>query len=306
MLTGYLSVMKKYFAGLSLLATLLFSCENIVEIDIAPQPPKIVLNGLLTPDSCFSVHVSRSQFVLDNRELESLWDARVSVYEGEKQLGVLQHQDSGYYRLKGVYPQPGKRYTLRAEYDGLEPVSATETVLFPPEDVQLEVEKFTELSFGNEEVKFSYTFRLDDPAGERNYYLFRAIERRPRTFTTPDGEFIREGISTSYRLIESPDPSLEFLYSSSSGLILGDTYFDGQPYEVEIIDSGFNLKWDESERYFSMYRISESAYLYFKSAHENYEASIDPFSEPIRVYSNVEGGYGIWLSVAGKMTQIEQ
>lgn len=93
----------------------------------------------------------------------------------------------------------------------------------------------------------------------------------------------------------------------SSGLILKDHYFDGQSYEVQITDSDFNsLYHDVQERYFSMYRISESAYLYFKSAEKNREASYDPFSEPVRVYSNVESGYGIWLSVAGKMTKIEQ
>lgn len=275
-----------------------------MEIDIAPQQPKIVLNGLLTPGSCFSVHVSSSHFVLDNQELESLWDARVSVYEGEKQLGILQHQDSGYYRLEGVYPQPGKRYTLRAEYDGLEPVSATETLLSPPEDVQLKVEKFTEpTQFGNENVKYRLTFRLDDPAGEKNYYMFRAIERIARRHFS-DNDPDDEGFYTFLLGIESPDSSLEFLYHSNSGLALSDTYFNGQSYEV-ILDTGFNNLWEESEQYFSMYRISESAYLYFKSSQENYEAWIEVFAEPVRVYSNVKGGYGIWLSVAGKMTQIE-
>jgi hypothetical protein len=281
--------MKVYLANISLLAILLFSCEKEVDIDMGKQDPRLVIYGFLNPDSSFAVHVSKSHFVLERAALENLTDARVAVYEGERKLGDLEHQKDGYYRLEGVYPEPGKQYTLKAAREGLESVSATETALSKVEVLQLKVEKFT--GDRESEVKFSYTFKLEDPAGERNIYFFKAFQ------IVKDAT---DRIHMWHIPLESPDPSLEKV-NYSMDLALKETFFDGQTYEIQLSDKVFRNKNNGDayrESYLAVRQISETAYLYLKSVDKYNAVKNDFFSEPIRIYSNVEGGYGIWLSTS--------
>lgn len=284
------------------MALLLSSCTKVVDIDMEKPDPKLVINGFLNPDSSFAVHVSKSQFLFDNKMLQDITDAKVSVYEGETKLGDLEHQEQGYYHLAGIYPQEGKEYTLRAESQGIEPVSVTEKALSISNIKELTSESLPG-NYGNT-IRLRYNITLDDPAGEKNYYIFKAYEQG----TYPDyneGEIVGEVHYKTSMWLESRDPNLEVIWMNGSFFLLADTYFDGKIYEVRLTDVNSTSGWGSDEdgynkfAYLTVYHISEATYLYYKTLDKNFYGE-DPFSEPLKVYSNIKGGYGIWAPMAGK------
>lgn len=289
-----------------MMALSLFACEKVVDVDVPFEDPSLVVNGFLNPDSSFEVHLSKSKFILDHAELRNITDARVSIYEGEQKLGDLQHQENGYYLLEHIKPAFGKQYTLKAEREGFAPISVSEQVLrsIPPLDVK--AEKLPNEDEYQYQTRYRFTFELEDPAAEKNYYLLRAYEKRTGQYYNQKGELIDEYTYWNNLSLESPDPSLEEICMGSCDFLLADTFFDGKTYKVSLNGSSYYWGGEEKQEvYMALYHISETAYLYYKTLDRSYSAEGDPFAEPVRVYSNVEGGYGIWASIAGKIIKAD-
>lgn len=296
--------MKKILIITAILSLGLVSCEKVVDIDVPYEVPKLVINSLLNPDSSFSVHLSKSQYILDNALLQNLTDAKVRVYDGDNLLGEPQHTQNGKYILEGVRPVTGKTYTIKAEMAGMEPAKATEKVL--PVVMVLE-ESLDTLNDNNEHsIVYSAEFKIQDPAADKNYYMIRLYSEETGYYyyNRQNQEEPEEFIYWRSLNVESPDPSLESNCMSECGLLMDDEFFNGKTYQIKITASDYNSYFSphgdeqkENSIYLVLYNISESAYLYYKSMEQSRNAEGDPFSEPVKVYSNIEGGYGILTAV---------
>jgi hypothetical protein len=300
--------MKKYIYAsiLSALAGAFMSCEKAIDIDVPYEEPKLVMNGYLNPDSSFSMQLSRSKFILDRAELKNVEDARLSLFEGERKLGQLKHVQEGFYELAGIKPEPGKTYRIKAERAGFKSVQATEkssSFVVPAAVKAAREELQDDYQYDN---SYRINFKIPDPEEETNFYMLRAFEKRTGHWYDQNGELTEDYTYWNVLQIESPDPGLEEVCVNNCDMLLSDIYFNGKTYEVQL--TGTSYSWgseEEIEVYISLFNISEAAYLYYKTVDQSQQAEGDPFAEPVRVYSNVEGGYGVWAAVSGKMVKAD-
>ena len=299
--------MKKHLFIFSILASVAFSCEKAIDIDVPFEKSKLVINGFLNPDSSIVVHVSQSQFILDEGGIANITDAKVTAYDGAESLGQLVHQKNGLYRLEGVKPEIGKTYIIEAERNGFPTVRGSEMILAPGVISEISIDSLGRDQFGSDRIAIE--FLLHDPAGVDNYYMFKVVTKgyvRQGVYN-PDGgdDYIWHPFQFEYSL-SSSDPVVEDLclgYYSSCGVALRDDYFDGKNYRLRLIGDSysggsFNPKdVKDVELNVVLYHIPESFYLYAKTLEINREARDNPFAEPAKVYSNIEEGFGILSSL---------
>lgn len=276
-----------------LLALLAFtSCEKIIDISIPDQERKIVVNGLISHDKPVRVHLSRSLSVLENDSIIPLTGGDVQLYHGSDLVGKLQEESGGYYYLPDFVPQVGESYRLTASGNGLNPVDAT--ALLPASVPFVSVDTATLVGeWGQQELRLSVKFR--DPAGERNIYGFgvevtyKEYDYRTMTYTGEKISHLAYLQGQSDRFLQ--DESLNF----DGKLFFEDLLFNGQTKSIEFGMSDYSyFESDTVWLTIKMEQIDPSYFRYVVSSESYRSANGNPFAEPVQVYTNVNGGYGIF------------
>ncbi len=289
------------------LLTVTFSgCVKILTDDLKAEKTKLVINSVISPDSVFTVNVSKTANIFDEETLDNLPfinDAEVKVFENGNFLFNLDSKDNGYYR-KDYYPLPGKKYTVEVYHKDFDPVTSGAVI---PGVVK--VKKFDTISL--EQID-QYTsalksgFLFDDPPGEDNYYMLQG----EITYLDDSGAFYNTFLD--FRV---PDVD-ENLYAVSNGdkLLWSDKLIDGHEIKIEFyffdgyIETGKMLKSiKDGNAIFKFYfsNISKDYFLYLKTERLYYEtANTDPFMEPVIIHSNVKNGYGIFGAMNTDTTNI--
>ncbi len=106
--------MKSLFniLSISIIAILVISCQDVIEIEVPDNPPLLVLNGRITDTEPVHVTLSTTAAYFSQAETPRIREAEVTLFEDGQALGVLV-QDS----LPGLYTGPffgqvGKSYHL--------------------------------------------------------------------------------------------------------------------------------------------------------------------------------------------------
>ncbi len=272
--------MKK-LASLFAFVLLVSSCEKEIDYQIPNPGDKIVVSGQLEAGKEPIIFLSTSVYSMSNQEpktdsIYSAWlftDHPASPFALEAKKSFSGFSDEYYYTSSHKIVA-GKAYRLEVSAPKLEPISASATV---PLAKTIESAKF---DTATNELTFSF---LDD-ANTANYYWIEITEP-----------------SQNYQLFfSSADPTLEFFdsfddpFSEGDGRSYGnyaffdDNQFNGQRKEVNIRmesvnQNGLNIK---------LHSISESYYRFrVTKAANGFSDGI--FSEPVQLFSNVTGGYGI-------------
>ena len=123
--------MAKFYYSL-LLILLLFvlpACEREITFNMGTHVPKIVMNGILSPDSLIEISVSKSFLYTERRETMRM--VRVDTVTGRDRLFGYTALVSVYRST--VYPRAGDRVRVEASAGGLQPAWAETTMPVPPE-----------------------------------------------------------------------------------------------------------------------------------------------------------------------------
>ncbi|MGI6519988.1 MAG: DUF4249 family protein [Fermentimonas sp.] len=144
-------IQSKYSKYPLLLLALLFAtaaCEKVITLDTERYIPKIVMNGILSPDSLIEIKVSKSFLYTDttpnrnlmerasltlfvnNMEVEKLRMVRVDTIKGHDRLFDYTALVSVY--RSSVYPKAGDRVRVEASAVGYPTAWAETTVPIPP------------------------------------------------------------------------------------------------------------------------------------------------------------------------------
>lgn len=276
-----------------LLALTSWSCEKIIDIDLPETERKMVVNGLITPDSLVTVNLTKSLSVLEVDSFIFVPDARVTLSLGEEIIGELSYQDKGDYILPGYYPGMGNTYRLDIEVPDLQAAYAETTI---PESTMLQAVDTSWVTDEWGEQVLYLNLQFEDQPDQDNYYGL-VVYATSKEFDFLTGEFTgNKETHTVY--IGRTDPILE-----EEGLFFGerllfnDLTFQGKSksIEFELYDYAFytsDTVWLDVR----LEEIEEDYYLYALSS-EKYSATFrNPFSEPVQVYNNIEGGFGLFSS----------
>ncbi len=279
--------------ALALLLLLFGGCETVVDVDLPGEEPQLVVHGFASPDRTWSVDVKRSARVLGMDEVEVVPDALVEIERPDGSIETLAFKDGRYVSSKR--PAGGSAYTLRVSAPGFAGVVAADSV---PNAVPFSAVTRIEGPGGPPRRLFALTFA--DPPDRRDYYRAAVTVRNVLhdgtlktglvSFTTGDASVLAE-----HRL------SLETLDTFQGyEAFFTDMRFAGSTHTLEVTIKEPPMTPDIARRSYvlALRRVSEAYYLYARSLEAYDEAYENPFMEPARLWSNVQGGYGIFAGYA--------
>lgn len=301
----------------SLLCILLITavgCETVVDVDAPAHESRLVATAIFTPDSVWSVTLHRSLSLSQPGSVhEHVVDgASVTIQEqGDDTPISLVNLGGGVYRpIADLRPTAGKRYRMRAEASGLPAITAEATT---PADVDVTIASMEkqERNFGaSNRVEYRMRIRLADPPGT-SFYGLNLVEESTDVY---EGEEV-----IFERYFQSADPSLHQFFDEAAdpnpvddvlagegegevayyGAIMTDRLFDGKVYEFGI--STQRLPAEHGALYL---QISTFGPDYFDYQYTVRSGDPNPFVQPVQLYTNIEGGYGIFAGYTTKTLEI--
>ena len=303
--------MKKFFAIIALI--LIFNhCSKPVKIEI-PDNPIIVVKSYITANDTLRVRVSRSfssiatdiyldyQSEYEHGPLDTnkiyLRKAEVKLYKENQFIENLTYTKNGYF-IAQHFPKEESEYELKISCEGYESVSAKARI---PKAATIEN---IQLSFvSSQDYSALYKGKLQFHFSEgKNILIFSALDSV--TFVEEDNEF-------------------QYRYDQ---LNIGDRLEEGYPTSNNTMDGGFYLEIDsetgqsKSKDFLLMHYKKDNVnvdtihfigilknvtddYLKLKLSVQKYydnggSGFGNPFSSPIQIYSNIEGGLGIFTGIS--------
>lgn len=284
------------------------SCVKIIDLPPPVYIPKFVLNGLINPDSILTVSLTKSTPSNNNSNPISITNATIMCYEDGKPLGSMIYQYGSRYQLS-YKPKAGKKYKVEAKVpEDITLASETYIPLFP--DIQLVLSESKKDNINNN-PDINIQSKDIDTTNTRLWFssylkIFSQKENIPKN---------------QIQSIESTSPYLDPFNSKRSGYSIKRTWNNYVRIVPEYIrykhvDTKFNIfnpvrDVDQYGEALNIYLICGSIAFdnYLKSSINAYNNRIsdddgqinNPFAEPLSVYSNVEGGIGIFAGYNAQM-----
>lgn len=313
-----------------LMLSILLSCETEIPFNGAETNPVLVVNCLACTDSVIQATVSASRFFLSNEyEFPAVTDATVALFVNGIFTENLTHTGLGIYRGNYI-PAEGDVVRLNVSATGFKPVWAENA--FPIATTGFQVDSTITKTdtiplvngnyynyggggggdYGNPTwdtigTTFSYIHeykvRFSNPGGVPNYYRLVVHQQ-----TLANGYPLVNSYLNNFEdlVFGTKTNNLEGIFTESKTdryNVFSDELIDGKTHTITfayaqpfytIIDSSYK-SWtvgDERSVTIDLQAISKSYYLYLVSL-KALESS-DPFmSEPVQIYTNINGGLGI-------------
>lgn len=300
-----LLTMKRIILPVAGLVCLLMACEKTIKVDIPERDSRLVINGLLEKNQLLEVKVGKSRGVLEPinnlqplPEQYTVTTAEVVMYENNVAIDTLVYQPAS-YSYKTVHNKTvsnGSTYTVKVNAPGF--VMAEATSQQPSQSVIAETNIIRHIRNNAEGLPIDeINIKLDDPAGEKNFYLVQVISiyyAGSWTFCigTKDKDIEAMGDET--------DPMEQDECFNSFNLLMKDVNFNGTRKHLKLTARSDMLQ-ERTEPsgnivrpYVKVYRITEEQFKFLKSYYTHVIAGDNPFAEPSNVFSNVRNGYGIF------------
>ena len=302
----------KYIISIILVAVVSSGCQDSMEIPDTGR--KIVINGLITNDSLINVRIGTSAYILDfasgtTEQQQDLKGAQVIINQYGHSIDSLFHThvdfyDSwnvfipGNYRSRKLAAKEGNEYLITVNAPGL-PESTAHTKI--PDIVNIERIDTTHVilppgEFVSLNTGLSCKVRFTDPLNITNYYLL-TVNKVPAA-------------NSFYNNIEinSKDPVIEETLHSRviEGIAFSDKVINGQTYTLSIIIRDEAIAYIQTAQdnegnfllNFRLYSIPEEYFTYIKTLNQ-YEKNIgNPLADPVMMFSNVTGGFGMFAGAA--------
>lgn len=254
------------------------SCKKVIEIELPPTDSKVVVNSFFTDGNQIKVHLSKSISVLDNA-IPDCKDATILLLRDNVVTDTL-YINGGYY-YSHVKPERGKEYSLLISVPEMDSVLCRDII---PEKTIIQSSILTDSVLIAEDGFVIKELKLDfqDFVGPNFYEVELSAGGYGLWFMKNSDPII-----TSTGLLDYSPKTLIFTDKMFDGKFCSvKVYFavqtDGRDYKLKITFRSI------SESYFK-YKEKQFAYL-FSLENDIFSG----MSEPIQLYSNITGGYGIF------------
>jgi hypothetical protein len=283
---------KLFFATLSFFVLLMSACERDADVDLPETKPKLVVIGFITPqDSFISISLTRSKPIFEPYNVnanDAVSDATVTIYGNNTSMVLPFDANLQVYRIATAQFQilSGNEYRVKVTTPQGESVEATTVVPQNSVDASYSVtvtDTFTDYGFGYYDLRSHLQYQFTDNAQETNRYRFYVglILVDTLTHDTSVSRF-------SSDFFNDNNGNGQVLSRSAEG-------FWGN-YDNTINDSAYAYDcW--------MFNVNTDYDNYHKSLY-NYNGGGDPFAEPTIIYSNVDGGLGVFAAANGRKIRV--
>jgi hypothetical protein len=285
------------------------SCIEKVDYEsITPPAPQLVVNSYITPDSTMEFFVNKTSNMLDNNYIIS--DGNIEIWADNSLLTTLTEHQQGHF-TSSIKPEIGVEFKIIVRADNMKASAQTHI----PDST-----KITDFSYihpgGNinaDGLHGTYTtffLSIDDPL-EENYYELKAFTLN--TDSVYHKPYIHVLIFSENTIIKAEGDNY-----SIHKLLFSDKQFNGEKTILNVntlytVDGAFNEK-----TLFLLRTVTKEYYLYHKTLLAHYynqelihNPSLEELSlfqitgRPIDVYSNIEGGYGIFAGYSTFIYEID-
>ena len=308
--------MKNIIYPILLFSFFIVSCdmETVIDLDIPPHEPVLVLNGLLDTDTNARVVISHSVGAFSNAVPSFINNANVLLYQDNQFIDSLlpdlsnlvyvnyidnQNVDSLalYYYKSDYIPEKDANYRIEVNHSSYPSVSA-ETYI--PNDITL---YNIDIDTTSNEEKIGFTFSFDDNASQQNYYRLKLFSSCKKEWENEDGDS-EEWNFRGFTRFMSNDPSFpsgipfEGYTFEGDNVVFTDALFNGQQKTI-ILDVISDLKYGDCDTIIIQFStFSDDTYSYYNSLGDHADkGELGLFGgEVIPVYSNVENGLGVLIS----------
>lgn len=259
------------------------SCKKVIDMELPATDPKIVVNSFFTENSLLKVHLSESIGILENI-IPEYPDAIVILRKNNITIDTLYFQ-SGYY-YSHILAELNKNYALEIIVPGRESVFCEDLI---PEKTLLQGFVCNDSVLIDEDGFIINELKLDfqDFSGPSFYEVELSAN------------YIIDNNGTSIWFMKNSDPiitSTGLLDYNPRTLIFTDKMFDGKHCSVKIYFAtrayaDYSLKITFRSVSESYYKYKEKQFAYLFSLDSDIFSGM---SEPINLFSNITGGYGIF------------
>jgi len=272
-------VSNKGYVILIIIILSALSCEKEAKNVTLPEfDHKLVVTSFISPhDSVSYVTVeSNERLYGDLSSREPLGEIKVTISDGSKKIALEKGDSFFFFRRTHMAVQEGKKYALEVSAaSGLKADAECKVPLSRDLKISADTSRtyFTNPD-GWESSELKIRVFLEDPAGEKNYYRFTARQ-------------------LDYNPFYGSYPIIWDLYNEQK-LWFTDEGFDGKRiYANSTTCPPFSNDSDSVQVVIYILNSNKEYFLYHKSL-EEYSGGDNPFSEASPVFSNINGGIGIF------------
>lgn len=272
----------------------------------------LVLNSIMNPDSTISAVASKTFFYSDSpEEREYVTNLDIELLINGEEKGLMKYNPENNHYESIYTPDESDIVELKTNYKG-EPIECIDTI---PTKVKIEsVKVYREgplAIYTTKDYYIVYEITFTDPIDEDNFYFLQYDD---------SGRFVNGNLSFGVR-----DFTFEYVFQqlarkigaiipawvpySPDGLPFSDYGIEGKTHTLVVKEIIQGLRfmdplpgYTHMHRKLSLYSISESYYNYLVSRlyNETYDSDLHGgmidlgFTEPLKTYSNINGGVGIF------------
>ncbi|MEM1124222.1 MAG: DUF4249 domain-containing protein [Bacteroidota bacterium] len=298
-MTVFKSIIKYCLSTFCILS--FFTCERPLPFSNLPQKPLLVANAFFTPDSIWQVQLGWTEALDNSISFSEITDGTVKIKNlASGQTVNLRHQRNGIYTATTALPAVGKKYELMASASNFSTLRATDEI---PNTFAISVQSFQPSRYQNQ-PNYLFDIVIEDDATTPNFYLATityVLEKNGQKTVEKAGHFSLD--------INSENETIFIDHFALKQSYLTDEDFNGTSYITRIGATSSLLNEvdvnDQLSAIISVKSISEVGYLYEKSVErfENLEELL--YTEPVPIYSNMEGGLGIFAGYLEVVTKVE-
>lgn len=277
-----------------------FACRKELEYEGEGKTPVLVLNAVVENDSLFRVYLERTVFFLSAEPNSSKFistGATIKVTNvTTSEVYVMQQATKDNLYEFPFTVKPNTYYKIEVNHPDYPSISSEMVTTNSVSIVLTDTLSFTTDQGGYMRAKIKW----NDPSGE-NYYMLRV-----KNFMDVENESEYWTDNSYYLGINSKDPSIDNSENTGldgstydvSDLLFNDRLFNGSEKTMEFnfpyspsftLDSSISVT---QEYTINLITMNKETYLYYISMKKNDAA--DFFSEPVKVYSNILNGFGIF------------
>ncbi len=269
--------------GMSLI---LGGCEQVVDVRLPEHEPRLVLFAYLNTQGAipkFTVGHSAG-FIADDVP-ESIPTADLVLSQNGTSLGEINYADdlnspAEYEAAFSLDIPPNEMLRIEVSEADYPTITAEQTV---PQDVWIQEVNYTgeDADPENGEIRESFDITIPDDGNVTNYYSIQVL-----TLDTITGDY-------NQKKATSPNTFLQ--RGIKKELLFNDAAFNGNEYTVRVLADVRHTDLPEHRiLVFRLNSISEERYRYARTFRQYKESQGNPFAEPVTIFTNIQGGYGVF------------
>jgi hypothetical protein len=285
---------------------LVSACELITEVEVPDIEPRLVVNSFFRPDSSWSIMVSRHRHILAETAPEIPSGIVVTIKDDLGQTTTLEltRSQSGSVNAYQEFespssPKAGHSYTLEVVAPGLPVVHATAVAPLRVPLTNVRLDSANEIPYNYENAgSIPVEFTFQDPPGQKDYYIPQLLYARPYWMRDPQGN-IKDTVSWATCWLTETAPGTGILENIIA--TIDDSRFDGKLITVRLYASKGGWSSNDPKSFpwkFHLTHVGEDYYKYRKSIQLQQDNDGNPLAQPVQVFTNIEGGLGIFAGAA--------